>query len=78
MSTRRSRVCIFAVLCALSVSAVRLARAEGTDNHVLQAVPVPGAVTIDGKLDDWDCSGRIPVCSDVAQAWGTLDRKSVV
>ena len=39
--------------------------AEGTDNHVLQAVPAPGRVTIDGSLDDWDQSGRILVCSDV-------------
>ena len=46
------------------------ARAEGTDNHVIHAVPAPGAVTIDGKLDDWDSSGRIPICSDVARAWG--------
>jgi hypothetical protein len=28
-------------------------------------VPVPGPVTIDGKLDDWDLSGRVLVCSDV-------------
>ena len=28
--------------------------AEGTDNHVLHAVPAPGPVTVDGRLDEWD------------------------
>jgi hypothetical protein len=40
------------------------AHAEGTDNHLLRAVPAPGAVTVDGRLDEWDRSGRIVVCPD--------------
>ncbi len=48
----------------------REALAQGTDNHVIQAVPVPGPVKVDGKLDDWDASGRIPVCSDAGKLWG--------
>ena len=42
-------------------------RAAGTDNHVLQAVPVPGPVAVDGNLADWDQSGRILVSSDVSR-----------
>ncbi|MCY3024347.1 MAG: hypothetical protein NTW87_35675 [Planctomycetota bacterium] len=52
------------------MSFAQAVRAEGTDNHVLHAVPVPGKVTIDGSLDDWDCSGRVPICSDVTRLWG--------
>ena len=35
--------------------------AQQTDNHILHAVPAPGKVVIDGKLDDWDLSGQIDV-----------------
>lgn len=59
-----------AIICCAVLSVGQPARAEGTDNHVLCAVPTPGAVTMDGKLDDWDCSGRVPICSDVGGAWG--------
>ena len=47
-----------------------LARGAGTDNHVLRAVPAPAKVTVDGSLEEWDTSGRIPVCSDVEKGWG--------
>ncbi len=36
-----------------------------TDNHGIRAVPTPGKVTIDGKLDDWDLSGQVLICYDV-------------
>jgi len=35
--------------------------AQQSDNHILHAVPTPGKVSIDGKLDDWDLSGAIDV-----------------
>jgi len=37
------------------------ARAQQSNNHVLHAVPTPGKVAVDGKLDDWDLSG----CTEV-------------
>ena len=37
------------------------ARAQQSNNHVLHAVPTPGKVAVDGKLDDWDLSGRTEV-----------------
>ncbi len=37
------------------------ATAQQTDNNALHAVPPPGKVVIDGKLDDWDLSGQIDV-----------------
>ncbi len=35
-------------------------------NEGIRAVPAPGTVKIDGKLDDWDFSGRIWSFADVA------------
>ncbi len=52
------------------VACISTARGAGTDNHVLQAVPAPAKVTIDGNLEEWDQSGRILVCSDVEHAAG--------
>ena len=42
------------------------AGAMQTDNHGIHAVPNPGKVTIDGKLDDWDLSGQVLICYDVS------------
>jgi hypothetical protein len=43
----------------------------------LYAVPAPGKVTIDGKLDDWDLSGQIEMF--VIQATrGTMNAKFAV
>ncbi len=39
--------------------------ATQTDNHGIHAVPTPGKVTIDGKLDDWDLSGQVVMCYDL-------------
>ena len=36
-----------------------------TDTRGTYAVPAPGKVTIDGKLDDWDLSGKYLQCYDV-------------
>ncbi len=35
------------------------AHAQQSNNIGLHAMPAPGAVTIDGKLEDWDLSGQI-------------------
>src|SRR4051794_37498664 len=61
----RRLLCIGLGICFVLTGAIALA--AGTDNHVLHAVPTPGKVVIDGKLDDWDQSGRILVCSDIAR-----------
>ncbi len=41
------------------------AYATQTDNHGLHAVPAPGKITIDGRLDDWDLSGQTLMCYDI-------------
>ena len=43
------------------------AAAQQTSNGELRAVPAPGKVAIDGKLDDWDLSGEILICYDLAR-----------
>ena len=48
--------------------------AQQTNNYVLRAVPAPGKVTLDGKLDDWDLSGEILMCYDLETM---LDNHSV-
>jgi len=58
------------------------AHAPGNDNgrgrhKQLYAVPAPGKVVIDGKLDDWDLSGQIEMF--VIQATrGTMNAKFAV
>jgi len=50
----------FAALCLWGLLTSSLWALELQSNHgVLKTVPAPGAVTIDGKLDDWDTSGEI-------------------
>jgi hypothetical protein len=41
------------------------ARATPTENNGIHAVPTPGPVTIDGRLDDWDLSGQVFMCHDI-------------
>ncbi|MEI8194774.1 MAG: hypothetical protein WCI73_02580, partial [Phycisphaerae bacterium] len=60
MAVRWQRWAALAMV-ALSVSAGRGAERGGgggghqpTENHVLRAVPAPGAVKLDGDLKDWD------------------------
>lgn len=50
------------VLCALVTSRLM---AVQTDTHGIHAVPAPGPVVVDGKLDDWDLSGQVLQCYDV-------------
>ena len=50
--------CSAAVLAGLMVS-VSAASATETENLNMRVLPVPGKVTVDGKIDDWDLSGGI-------------------
>jgi WD40 repeat protein len=57
---------IASLLALLAMAALLLpVRATQTDNHGIHAVPAPGPVMIDGKLDDWDLSGQIFMCYDI-------------
>jgi hypothetical protein len=51
-----------AVLLALAAALP----AVPTENLGLRVLPAPGAVTVDGKADDWDLSGGIFICDDPA------------
>ena len=55
------------LLCLLAFAPLlpSTAGATATLNFGIHAVPRPGPVAIDGKLDDWDLSGRVLICSDV-------------
>jgi hypothetical protein len=55
---------------ALLLTTLLTASAEQSENHVLQAVPSPSAVVVDGDLAEWDRSGAIVVCRDVANQLG--------
>ena len=57
----RSGVLGLGLLAALCGGAM----AVQTDTHGLHAVPAPGAVAIDGKLDEWELSGASLMCYDV-------------
>ena len=57
-------------LLLLGLGAVVLAWACGawateTENLGIRALPAPGAVTIDGAVNDWDLSGALFTCGDV-------------
>ncbi len=66
--------CLFFGFCAIvSLAAgTALAQVEGnmigrqSHNVGLPVLPAPGAVAIDGRLDDWDLSGQIWSFADVA------------
>ncbi|MGQ9575502.1 MAG: hypothetical protein ACUVUC_09300 [Thermoguttaceae bacterium] len=55
------------VIAAALISSRGLAQGQQTNNHQLRAVPAVRAVTTDGKLDDWDLSGQILCCYDLAK-----------
>jgi len=57
-------------ILTLLISAPPLA-AQQTNSSGLRAVPAPGKVTVDGKLNDWDASGEILACPDVSQELDT-------
>ena len=65
-------------LVTLPVALPALANDNGRGRHKqLYAVPAPGKVTIDGKLDDWDLSGQIEMF--VIQATrGTMNAKFAI
>ena len=52
------------VVAVVLMAASRLAATE-TENYGLRILPVPKAVTIDGKTDDWDLSAGVFACGDV-------------
>ncbi len=47
------------LLAALTMATMASADSGRGRHRQLYAVPTPGAVTIDGRLDDWDLSGQI-------------------
>ena len=57
----RNGIVVLLVLCFVAFSALTAsAQDNGRGRHKqIYATPVPGQVTIDGKLDDWDLSGQI-------------------
>ncbi|MFZ2654036.1 MAG: hypothetical protein WAX69_03915 [Victivallales bacterium] len=55
-------IATLSIICSMSPISTW---ATSTINNGIHAVPVPGKVDIDGKLDDWDLSGKILVCPDV-------------
>lgn len=54
---------VFSLAAALALAIPVFA--TQTDNHGIHAVPVPGKISIDGSLDDWDLSGKILACYDL-------------
>jgi len=54
---------IFIVGLALA-AVLSAAYATETENLGIRALPAPGNVTVDGKIDDWDLSGGIFACGD--------------
>lgn len=65
-----SKISLLLFLAATTLALFSAAHAQPTSNHELRAVPKPRAVTIDGKLDEWDTSGKIFITSDVARLSG--------
>lgn len=53
------------ILSSFAFAAITPLFATQSDNHGLHAVPPPGPVVIDGRLGDWDLSGRILICYDL-------------
>ncbi|MFZ2654475.1 MAG: hypothetical protein WAX69_06125 [Victivallales bacterium] len=54
------------VMSMLIFVLVITAQAQQTSNYVLQAVPGSTNIKLDGKVDDWDLSGEILMCNDLA------------
>ena len=56
----------FLLIVLLALTALAACADTGMGRHKkLYAVPTPGKVVIDGKLNDWDLSGGVFTCSDV-------------
>ena len=81
LASRTARLAAWGLLLA-GLALPACAYAQGNDNgrgrhKQLYAVPAPGKVVIDGKLDDWDLSGQIEMF--VIQATrGTMNAKFAV
>ena len=56
--TKLQRFCLFSFTLLIFVCATTLATGRGRHNR-MYAVPRPGPVSIDGKLEDWDMSGHL-------------------
>ena len=52
------------IAAALCCTGPFLAATE-TENHGFRLLPAPGAVNLDGKIDDWDLSGGIFACGEL-------------
>jgi hypothetical protein len=67
MHTSKKNHSLGTTLALIGILAIlgRNANAQQTDNYEIRALPAPGPVAIDGKLDDWDLSGEIFSCYDV-------------
>jgi hypothetical protein len=67
IASMRIRLCspLLMILTLLLISTISVC-AQQTNNYELRALPAPGKVTIDGKLTDWDLSGRILICYDLS------------
>ncbi len=63
-------------LIALALILAQTASAVQSDNLELLALPAPGKVAIDGKLDDWDLSASILSCPDSATSLDTYAVRS--
>jgi len=56
----RNKSRLLALMLACATAATALGSDSGRGRHKqFYVVPAPGAVTIDGRLDDWDLSGQI-------------------
>jgi len=56
---------VFFFLTVVFLFCNSIAFSQQTDNHLLRAVPATGTVTIDGRLNEWDLSGRILICPNL-------------
>jgi hypothetical protein len=72
MRSRTRRTLI--VTSALLILATAFASASATETEALgiRVLPAPGKVVCDGKIDDWDLSGGVFICSDVENLRGVL------
>jgi len=60
LENRRGLVCVAAAAVVLVAGSLRAYGVNGRGRHKrMFAVPAPGRVKVDGKLDDWDLSGQI-------------------
>ncbi|HUS58590.1 MAG TPA: hypothetical protein VM141_08050, partial [Planctomycetota bacterium] len=61
---RLSSIILRGLLVVAAATQATAASGVQSENHALHAVPPPGAVVVDGKLDDWDLSGQMECFPD--------------